>query len=331
MELAFTCNSLYFPGLVLAVASVLHTSRGLECAGIHILNGGLTPQQRGRLEKMVGRDSRHIRLTFHDIDDGIFLGMRRYFGNTLTYCYLLLPELLSDRDEVLYLDVDLVFGADLQEVWQIDIGSNAVVAVQDSLLRTLGHDCPWLAPGSPDADKPYFNTGVMKLNLDYWRRHDVGATALKIAREEPDTYTYCDQTILNYLLQDAVYWLPERFNTQESREYPLAAECIHLNGRNIHYISARKPWRQHSSRTSFRLWRSRYAALVSVWPDYMLTWRYWLPFLGRECLEGRRMYIPLLRFLLGSGLYRLVPELSRSQVEEILRETCEGHRHPINC
>lgn len=323
LAIAFASDARYFHGLALALASVLRNSTGLDNAAIHILDGGLTPGQKDTLRRMVERNNLGIGLKFHGLDLDQFCGVRLFNRSALTYARLLLPELLPDLDEILYLDADIMYGEDLGKVWAIDLKEAAVAAVRDANIRTLGQDCPWLQPGAPDAGEPYFNAGVMKINLAYWRTHKVGSIALGIARNESEKCRYFDQSVLNYILRDAVYWLPDTFNTQDSLEHPLSPD-IELNTRNIHYVSLRKPWRQHSSRMTFRHWRSHYFSLVSKWPVYMCSCRYWAPYLGRECLEGSRLYIILLRILLVSGLHRLIPDLPESKLRDYLREAQNG-------
>lgn len=326
MDIAIASNAKYFHGLALALSSILHHGTGLDRARIHVLDSGLRPGQRRMLTQLVRRSHRDASLSFHDVADDTAGAARGLSGITSHYARLLLPDLLSDRDEVIYLDADVYCGLDIQAFHQIDITGVSVAAVKDKWLTCLRADCPWLDPDDPDADLPYFNSGVMKINLAYWRLHNIGARALQVARDEPGRCIYVDQTVLNYLLRGTVRWLPETFNTLDSYEHPTSYPDGRFDGRVIHYVSPRKPWLQYSTRATFRYWRRRYSELVSTWPGYGCRPLFWIPFFGRECLEGKAPQAPLYRLMLSTGMYHLIPGLTEPIMRQYLRDAVARRR-----
>ena len=319
MVLVFAADARYFYGLAVALAGVLHNSSGLDHACIHIVDGGLSPRQRNRFRRIVSRSpARGIMLNYHVIDAARFTGMRRMYRSAHCYARLLLPELLPDCDEVLYLDADICCGADIHEIWRTDISKAAAAAVRDTSVMDLRNDCSWPFSTAEGDDERYFNSGVMKINLAYWRQHDISIRALSLAIAEPEKCTFWDQTVLNFLLHGAIRWLPGGYNIQDCHERPTEVDAAEFRYQNLHHVSIRKPWLQHSSRTTFRHWRSCYAAQVSRFPGYMYKVGYWLPYLGTEWLKGTVFHLPLIHVLLATKLYRVIPYLTEAIMQEYL-------------
>lgn len=314
MQIALASDTNYFHGLAVALSSVLMHTTGLERAAFHVLDGGLKTAQRRHLERMVRHRGESLTVTFHPLELERFRGVHLLQGSAVTYARLLLPELLEGVNEVLYLDADVYYGADLRILWECDLAGAAVAAARDSVVQVLGRDGPWLTPGSPDAERPYFNAGVIKIDLDYWRRHDVGGIALAIAQAEPEKCRYWDQTILNHLLKDSVTWVPGYLNLQICDGNSVDWGQEQCENRNLHYIHQPKPWTRHSRRKSFRYWRAGYAAGVSRWPRYMLDYRYWAMYVWSDHLLGTRAFVPICRILLASELYRLIPGITAAKL-----------------
>jgi lipopolysaccharide biosynthesis glycosyltransferase len=313
LQIAFACDSRYFHGLALALASVLENTPHLEDAHFHVLDGGLNASQHRWLARKLAESNSGASITFHSLSLERFADVPLLRGSPTTYARLLLPDLFPDLTQILYLDVDVWYGADLNRLWRSDISGGAVGATRDSTMRTLGDDCPWVPQGGLDAAKPYFNAGVLKIDLEHWRRNRVGATALKLAQDEPENCRYHDQTVLNFLLKDSVVWLPEEFNMAEPT---LKRRAPALIGKNIHFVTSRKPWSQYSTRAAFRHWRATYAASVSRWPSYMFSFGYWARFEWRELVVGSWIVDPLCSALLAMRIYRVVPALSEANLRE---------------
>lgn len=52
-------------------------------------------------------------------------------------------------------------------------------------------------------DSPYSNSGVLLVNLDYWREHDVARRLAAFVREHPEKCLLSDQDALNVRLHGA--------------------------------------------------------------------------------------------------------------------------------
>lgn len=161
-------------------------------------------------------------------------------GNYTAYGRLFLPDLLPDADSCLYLDCDLI-----------------VTCPVDSLLARASSDCLLHADGTGvrrdsldnrsfeqlglDTSKPYFNSGVLVLNLAQWRAQHVSAECLEFARSHGPLLMSADQMVLNAVLGDRFEPFEEIFNTAIWPSSPAIA-AAERTGRIFHLVGAPKPW-----------------------------------------------------------------------------------------
>lgn len=155
-----------------------------------------------------------------------------------TYYRIILPNILSKNlNKVLYLDSDIIVNKNLADLWLVDIKSYALGAVFDHKVQTRKEEL-----NIPN-NFVYFNAGVLLINLDYWRKHNLSENLLKFIRNYPDKLLYHDQDAINALLYDQVYLLNDKWNVQtasfESKEID---EKVLKNPAIIHFTGASKPW-----------------------------------------------------------------------------------------
>src|ERR1041385_8701622 len=181
--LALASNERYFPGLYSAVASALrHTTREVD---LKVLDGGLSPESRSALSRLIERFGRIVRLQFVAVDDSIFqeatLGPAK---SHMAYCRTLLPRLL-DVPRLIYLDCDLLVFRDLSELFDLELSPGKILAaVADSETLTLGDDSSAIASAmNVPPDWRYFNAGVMLLNLGELRKQSFTEQALEFFKK----------------------------------------------------------------------------------------------------------------------------------------------------
>jgi lipopolysaccharide biosynthesis glycosyltransferase len=155
----------------------------------------------------------------------------------------LLPAGLA---KVIYLDVDVMVQSDIYPLWHSEMNGNIVLAVQDSCIQTYHKH------GSQEDSGPYFNSGVMLIDLSAWRREDIERRSFKRARERRGFARYNEQEALNYCLSGQWGLLPPIWNRQSTLDLfpdwqssPYSAEEFQQALRDpiiIHFTKATKPW-----------------------------------------------------------------------------------------
>lgn len=120
----------------------------------------------------------------------------------------ILPETVK---RVIYVDVDLVFFKDIQELWDTDLKNLPLAAVAD--LGILSSDRMMEQKqntiGVTRADG-YFNSGVMLLNLELWRKNNYSEKLLELAVKYK--LRHHDQDVLNKLFKKQWYGLELKWN-----------------------------------------------------------------------------------------------------------------------
>lgn len=135
-------------------------------------------------------------------------------GNRIAYVRCLLPSILPDLKKVLYLDADvLCYRPGIEDLWNIETAGQYVVASLDGPVTYAERYADERENVGTDL---YFNSGVMVLNLDYLRRTGKAEELENWCAHWDQSHVKCilhhDQTILNYLLKDKVWFASSIYN-----------------------------------------------------------------------------------------------------------------------
>lgn len=159
-----------------------------------------------------------------------------------SYLRIFVPELMSDEyDRMLYLDADLFYQrGDLKRLLSIEMGTKAVAAVRDmcQLRKPDRHvkefkdfDLPY---------SPYFNAGILLIDVRNWVDQRVGRTALEVCVNNPEKLSYHDQTALNVTLHNNWVELPLVWNFLYSHQTMYFSAMFDVCF--YHFIGRRKPF-----------------------------------------------------------------------------------------
>jgi len=224
-----------YAGIMLA--SVLRANPD-EVFEIHLLSDGMRAGDRRKLAALVARAG--SRLTVYDVAARL-AGYSDGVGNHLSrtaYARLLITDLLpASLSRILYLDCDIICTGALRPLWALAAAIPLLGAVAD---RTGER---WKARLGLPADAPYFNSGVLLINLAAWRERDIAGKIIAWMSANPDKLALADQDAINACLCGAITPLSDCWNLQIGLDSgPLPA--VRLNEAVLlHYTSAHKPWR----------------------------------------------------------------------------------------
>lgn len=258
--------------MAVALCSVLaHVPVG-QRIDVYILDAGLLEGAKERVHRILTRAGNDARIHWIDPDlsllAGVDIHMMSRFSAANLY-RLVIPEVLPQTvTRALYLDSDVIVEDDVTALWQTDLGPYPLAAVQE---RTIG--CSKYGVGGwerlqIDPTAPYFNSGVLLMDLDVWRTEGIHESVVDYFRNcENDLLFPSDQEGLNAVLVGR--WLPldPRWNVVHNYYLPdswseishqvnvadpsSVAEDAHI----IHYSSEHKPWLPgcpHPRRDRFR-------------------------------------------------------------------------------
>lgn len=150
-----------------------------------------------------------------------------------SYARLLISDFVPESVTYsLFVDTDTIavrdFSAQLEEAFS-DLDSNSSYM----MMAALDDAAHWglYIPG------PYFNVGVLVLELSRWRDQDASVDLLQLARNQPEWFCFHDQDVLNHLWNERIGMLPQSMNLKAS-EY--ASKKVDAD--ILHYLGSIKPW-----------------------------------------------------------------------------------------
>lgn len=229
----------YGPYAGITLSSILDSNRG-ENLRIHVLSDGISTVDVRRMSRMAQRGG--AELVVHDIQQKLteFPNIKHVGHYSRAICArLFLPDLLpANVGRVIYLDCDVICVSKLRELWRIGEDVGFLAAVRDVWVD---RDTEYKRRLGMPADSSYYNSGVLLINLDAWRRHNVADRLLSFAFEGTQR-RFVDQDAINFVLWKEITELPRRWNTLVTSPIPGEARTAIETAAIIHFASGVKPW-----------------------------------------------------------------------------------------
>ena len=153
------------------------------------------------------------RIQFYPLSDDLFeeykVQMRNYTVGAMFR--VMLPKTLGDLDRIIYLDADLLFNRDIQELWDVDIEKYCLAAVADLNVKK-GYIWTYPVRDKVIERTKYFNSGVLYMNLENIRKKgDLHMQIIEYLKEHPES-DLPDQDALNVIYKDDTLLIDENWN-----------------------------------------------------------------------------------------------------------------------
>lgn len=252
--------------LQVALYSLLKTAetdRRLEVS-VFTGNGALSTAHRAALAELVGRYG-FASVQIKDVDAilephrgelecarsgwGIMIWARCFIGEIFR----------EERGNVVYLDIDTFVCRDLSELYELEMGTNAIAGVYEDAREDGNNPAFWEGPLMDRAATRYFNSGVLVLNLEVFRDENVLAKICGWYAANRALASRPDQDALNALFWNRTIPLHPKYNYSDGwlarqTKYSLAAAQWRGNSPRsmleavlapavIHFWGRAKPWR----------------------------------------------------------------------------------------
>ncbi len=260
VNLFFSCDDTYLPFLAVTLTSIRENRDKSRRYVVRILNTGLTPETRQRLQTLAEEnfllEPVDISLTVERFARQ--LHTRDYYSKS-TYYRLFIPELFPELDKALYLDCDIVVTGDISRLFDRELGSDLVGAVPDSMVIAIKPLSQYARKRLQVRPENYFNAGVLLMNLEQMRKIRFTDTFLRLLQ----TVTFRvaqDQDYLNVLCKGRVTYLGFEWNTMPGS---IRTDAPRL----IHYNLDCKPWQRDDVAYSDVFWH--YAKRSGFYQDIL--------------------------------------------------------------
>jgi len=169
-------------------------------------------------------------------------------GSRATYARLSIGNAFRDHQRILYLDADTVVMSSLEDLDVLTIEEPQIIAA------CLEPYTPTFASANGISDfaklgfsgaEPYFNAGVMLIDVGGWRRAKVYERALEYLGRRDVRIALFDQEALNVALEGQWRELKPEWNVSRywmRKERRALRPNILDDARIVHFLSAEKPW-----------------------------------------------------------------------------------------
>ena len=234
INIALASDENFAPHLASLVASILVNSRSDEQFSFYVLDGGIKPESKKKIQSLVSL--KPFEIQFKAIDFGILENcpnIEPFSKNT--YSRLLIPQMFTELSRILYLDCDMIVLDSLAELWNLDMQGKSLACVKEN---KSGADQSFQLKLILELDGiSFFNAGMLLINLDKIRQEGSFRKVLEWTADHKPLVMWADQDGLNAIFRDD--WIPvsDKWNyvstmTNQSETRPTI----------IHYLTYRKPW-----------------------------------------------------------------------------------------
>ena len=119
------------------------------------------------------------------------------------YYRLLLPDLITDFNRVIYLDGDTLVFTDLTEMFNLEMNNNIMLGFVDNSFQK--------AEEFGIKTYKYVTSGVLLINLKKLRKYNYTAKFFDFIEDNKDKLTQEDQTVINIVLHGKIDLLPPKY------------------------------------------------------------------------------------------------------------------------
>lgn len=293
MNVFYAFDNNFLPQSATSICSLCENNKNFNEINIYIASYKISEINKEKLKKLVKKYNRN--LTIIELGD-----LSKYFDfefdssgwPPVTLARLVIDKLLpSEVDKILYLDSDVIVRRCLDELWDVDMKDNVLAmsiepTVDKERKTKIGLN-----------DYPYYNAGVMLMNLDKWRKTKACQRIFDFFKSFGGKLFAADQDAINGTLKDEIYTLSPAYNSYNifyqypykfmkklmgnikyvtKGEYTMAIENPYI----VHFLGEERPWRvgnTHKFKSEYNYYLSKTewcnAREEEGWKIYFLCWK----------------------------------------------------------
>lgn len=257
MNILYTLNDKFVPQVAAGICSVCENNKDIENIYFYLISKEITDENKKKLIEFGKKYNREV--IIKELGD-----IKKYFDfefdttgwNSIVLARLIMDKFLPDNmEKVLYLDGDTIVRGSLKYLWNTDLkkyvlGASIEPTVDKIRKKNLGLEF-----------KPYYNAGVLLVNLKKWKQINAGKIILDYYKKNNGKLFANDQDAINGSLSDSIYTLLPKYNFFNIfYQYPHKflkklmgqveyidkddfEECV-KNPIIIHYLGEERPWRE---------------------------------------------------------------------------------------
>ncbi|HEX7757694.1 MAG TPA: glycosyltransferase family 8 protein [Niabella sp.] len=214
-----------------------------------VIDDGVSAKNKEKIRQSVHSDK--IILSWvpskKSIPAGITLPLDKTGFPLTAYLRIFAPYVVPEEAEkIIYLDVDTLVQADISDLLNIDLQHylfGAILDVQETVSCSWAGIPNYKELGIP-ADTKYFNSGVLLINAQRWRKEQVAQRVMKALHENREYVNYADQYGLNVVLYNQWLEIDPEWNNFAFKEIE--------NPKIIHFLDIKPIFTTYKSSPKYR-------------------------------------------------------------------------------
>ena len=220
IPIIMSADNTYVPYLAVTIQSIIENAPEKAKYSIYVLHNEISKINQNKILKM---QNAFLTIQFVDIssffdeqNDKLFYTCNHF--SVATYFRFFIPKLFKSFKKVIYCDCDAVFLKDVSKLYDIDLKTNWLAAVKDTMvnidlmksLKAIKYYKDFLKLERPDN---YFQAGLLIINIEELLKNnftELCLNTLKIIKRPK----YVDQCILNKVCENKVLFLNNEWNVE---------------------------------------------------------------------------------------------------------------------
>lgn len=249
IQILTTMNENYLPHLQVLLTSI-RINQPDEEMDIWLMHSGIPKEALDPVTRQCSR----FGYGFHPvlIDGSAFTGapVSRQYPREMYYRLLAPFFLPGDLHRILYLDPDILVINPLRPLWETDIEGNLFAAAAHTGKTELANNINQIRLGT---DHPYFNSGVLLMDLDRGRQEIIADDVFAYTREHAKELLLPDQDVLNAMYGRRTLEIDDSLWNYDARNYnnyllrsmgTCDMDWVMSNTAILHFCGKAKPWQK---------------------------------------------------------------------------------------
>lgn len=243
-NIIYASNDGYAGHLAASLYSLLDNNRNIPFMDIYVLSVGMNRDYQERLASVAEKFGRRLHvLEMGDLKERFHFDIDTRGFDISAMARLFAPEVMPERvGRALYLDCDTIVCGSIRPLYETDLGANLVGMVMEPTVYKEMKDSIGMGPGDP-----YYNSGVLLMDLEGWRKEDVLGQMLAFYKSRQGRLFACDQDTINGTLRGRIFTLPVKYNYFTNYRYFRYSTLVSLcaaygeTGEEAYRMAARAP------------------------------------------------------------------------------------------
>ena len=278
INIAFGVDAPFVPMMGICISSVLKNNPA-QIFSFHVFLDEINERDENKIAELCAQSpATQIILYFLPSDLYKEFYLEGSYSRAVFYRITAAEFLSETLDKLIYMDADMLCLKPLDELFRLSL--------ENFLLAAVADKGEWIPLHRKELalheNYCYFNTGLLCLNLDFWRREKIYEQVIQILSH--GKYPFVDQDAMNIAVDRngyAVQYISDRYNhffRVDGKEIPLTEEVV-----IEHFAGQIKPWHAWCESPAKKVYESYQKN--SPWHDFIYLPRNYQEhrLMGRAC------------------------------------------------